>query len=223
MAPRLTICWLSRNPIDLAGVGTDTFVSGVSRVRGSEFDDVITGNGGNNILEGQGGNDILNGRGGNDTLTGGTGSEYLFTIPMGPTVIPPSNNDTITDFNDSEGDRIDLRGVIGESTTFRWTFWRMSPGWQSRYTIQIDASDSLTLNRCRISSLQASDFIFNGQVAITVQTPDGYNFGTLYDDMAGSIGTVTAVDGSHFHRHQSARGPRLQHDQSAGYHQPAIR
>ena len=68
---------LAANPIDLAGVGTDTFVSGVSRVRGSEFGDVITGNGGNNTLEGQGGNDILNGRGGNDALTGGTGSDHI--------------------------------------------------------------------------------------------------------------------------------------------------
>jgi Ca2+-binding RTX toxin-like protein len=45
-------------------VGTDTFISGVSRVRGSDFDDTITGNGGNNFIEGQGGN---------DTLTGGNG------------------------------------------------------------------------------------------------------------------------------------------------------
>jgi len=36
-------------------VGTDTFVSGVSRVHGSDFADTITGNGGNNFIEGQGG------------------------------------------------------------------------------------------------------------------------------------------------------------------------
>ena len=64
-------------PGDLADVGTDTFISGVKDVLGSEFGDVITGNGGNNILEGQGGNDILNGRGGDDTLTGGTGSDIF--------------------------------------------------------------------------------------------------------------------------------------------------
>ena len=89
------------NPI-LANVGTDTFVSGVSRVRGSEFGDVITGNGGNNMLEGQGGNDILNGRGGNDTLTGGTGSD-IFMFQVLPTSAdgntPPTNNDLITDFS----------------------------------------------------------------------------------------------------------------------------
>jgi Ca2+-binding RTX toxin-like protein len=54
-----------------SSVGSDTFLSGVSRVRGSSFDDVITGNGGNNNLDGQGGNDILTGNGGIDTLEGG--------------------------------------------------------------------------------------------------------------------------------------------------------
>ena len=47
-------------------VGTDTFISGVSRVRGSDFDDTITGNNGNNFIEGQGGNDTLTGGGGLD-------------------------------------------------------------------------------------------------------------------------------------------------------------
>src|SRR5882672_4249429 len=47
-------------------VGTDTFVSGVSRVRGSDFADTVSGNGGNNFLEGQGGDDTLTGGGGLD-------------------------------------------------------------------------------------------------------------------------------------------------------------
>jgi len=84
-------------------VGEDTFLSGVTRVRGSEFNDIITGNGAANILEGQGGNDVLTGKGGNDTLTGGTGAD-IFAFG------PGSGADTITDFHDSEGDRLDLRG-----------------------------------------------------------------------------------------------------------------
>ena len=47
-------------------IGTDTFISGVSRVRGSDFADTITGNGGNNFIEGQGGDDTLTGGGGLD-------------------------------------------------------------------------------------------------------------------------------------------------------------
>ena len=95
---------------DLAGVGTDTFVSGVSRVRGSEFGDVITGNGGTNTLEGQGGNDVLSGFAGSDTLTGGTGARHIFCTdtqrqPAG------ADADIVTDFNPDEGDRIDLRAI----------------------------------------------------------------------------------------------------------------
>ncbi|HET7805250.1 MAG TPA: cadherin-like domain-containing protein [Pseudolabrys sp.] len=190
-------------PGDLAGVGTDTFTGGVRDVRGSEFGDIIVGNGGNNILEGQGGNDIVKGRGGNDTLTGGTGSDvfaYNTNVTNGNT--PPSNNDTITDFNSGEGDRIDLRGIAGINNLS--DVLALVPG-GSPNTIQIDATDSLTLN-VPVSSLQASDIIFNGQIAVTVQTADGYNFGTLYDDMAGSIAAVTPVDGSHFTATNAARG-----------------
>jgi len=44
-------------------LSSETRLAGVSRVRGSEFNDIITGNGGNNTLEGQGGNDRLEGVG----------------------------------------------------------------------------------------------------------------------------------------------------------------
>ena len=73
-------------------------------MRGSEFNDIITGNGGNNTLEGQGGNDVLDGGGGNDTLTGGTGSD-IFVYKPGYGVT------TITDFSHAYADRIDLRAI----------------------------------------------------------------------------------------------------------------
>ena len=47
------------------------------------------------------------------------------------------------------------------------------------------------------SSVVASDFIFGGQVSITVHTPDGYNFGTLYDDIAGVDLTAPPHDSTH--------------------------
>jgi Ca2+-binding RTX toxin-like protein len=72
-----------------ASVGHDMFVSGIFRVSGSEFNDILTGNGGNNTLEGRGGNDVLIGNGGNDTLTGGTGADIF--------VMKASNN--VTDGN----------------------------------------------------------------------------------------------------------------------------
>ena len=62
---------------DPADIGVDNIVSGVTRVRGSSFGDVINGNSGDNILEGQAGNDTLAAGGSttNDTLIGGTGAD----------------------------------------------------------------------------------------------------------------------------------------------------
>ena len=48
-----------------ASVGHDTF-SGVSQVRGSNFDDFLFGSFGNDTFEGRGGNDLIDGRGGFD-------------------------------------------------------------------------------------------------------------------------------------------------------------
>ena len=77
---------------DVAGVGTDTITGDVNRVRGSEFDDTIIGNNSRNILDGRGGDDMLTGNGGPDTFVYSTG------------------NDTITDFDQGQGDTIDLTG-----------------------------------------------------------------------------------------------------------------
>jgi Ca2+-binding RTX toxin-like protein len=63
-------------PGDLAGVGTDTFTS-VNQARGSEFNDVISGDSAANVLEGRGGNDILDGTAGNGNLIGGTGTDIF--------------------------------------------------------------------------------------------------------------------------------------------------
>jgi Ca2+-binding RTX toxin-like protein len=71
-----------------ASVGTDTFISGVSRVRGSDFADMISGNDGNNFLEGQGGN---------DTLTGGAGLDHFIYSAVNDGL------DHITDFSGHGG------------------------------------------------------------------------------------------------------------------------
>jgi Ca2+-binding RTX toxin-like protein len=71
-----------------ASVGTDTFASGVTRVRGSDFGDAISGNGANNFLEGQGGA---------DTLIGGAGADhFLYTATT-------DGLDHITDFSGHGG------------------------------------------------------------------------------------------------------------------------
>ena len=81
-----------------ASVGNDTIFGGVTRVRGSEFADTITGGGANEILEGRGGNDTINGGGGIDiALFNGVRGNYTIT----PGGVPGSS--TVTDNVGGEG------------------------------------------------------------------------------------------------------------------------
>jgi len=86
---------------------------------GSGGNDTLLGGDGNDLLFGQGGNDILNGGAGNDillggssdnvtgnTLTGGTGADTFMFVKG------DSGTSTITDFNTSEGDVIDLSDLL---------------------------------------------------------------------------------------------------------------
>jgi Ca2+-binding RTX toxin-like protein len=57
--------------------GNDTLV-GIEDVLGSNYDDILTGDGGYNVLNGAGGDDILYGAGGDDTVMDGEGNDQLF-------------------------------------------------------------------------------------------------------------------------------------------------
>lgn len=99
----------SRVVVDLAsgfatgGAGTD-FISNVENVKGSIFNDILTGTSGANVLNGDNGNDALNGGAGADTLTGGGGRD-TFIYQFGQSLV--SASDRITDFTIGT-DKIDL-------------------------------------------------------------------------------------------------------------------
>ncbi|MDK9704379.1 MAG: FG-GAP-like repeat-containing protein, partial [Sulfuritalea sp.] len=57
------------------GWGTTDTLSNIENVRGSVYNDLITGNDAGNVLHGSAGNDVLNGGGGSDTLDGGSGRD----------------------------------------------------------------------------------------------------------------------------------------------------
>ena len=86
---------------DIAGIGTDTFVSGVTRVRGSNFNDLFIGssnpNGTNEHFEGRGGNDIINGGGGFDTAVYGN-EDALINVQLAAGTVaggPNTGQDTL--------------------------------------------------------------------------------------------------------------------------------
>jgi Ca2+-binding RTX toxin-like protein len=64
---------LSQNLVSDDGFGGTDQVYNMERVRGSMFDDTITGDNGDNRLRGEEGNDVLSGLGGDDLLIGDVG------------------------------------------------------------------------------------------------------------------------------------------------------
>ena len=129
-----------------AASGTDTF-TGVSRARGSNFNDTIHGDGAGNVVEGQGGNDLLDGRGGNDTLIGGQGADTIVYANGG-------GSDVVTDFSHAQGDKIDLTGVNNVFNINQ--VYALSGG----STINFGGGNTLTLTGVSIASLTAADFVF---------------------------------------------------------------
>ncbi|WP_193746492.1 hypothetical protein [Ruegeria sp. ANG-R] len=84
------------------------YVYEVENVIGSQFDDRLTGDSGDNVLNGLGGNDILDGGEGNDTLVSGEGNDTLTGGAGADTFVLDGGENTITDFDANEGDRIEI-------------------------------------------------------------------------------------------------------------------
>jgi Ca2+-binding RTX toxin-like protein len=98
--------------IDLTKVGTNYAVNspnfklklssntGIEDVRGSEYNDKITGNGRNNRLYGRGGNDEIRGGFGADTLDGGANDDILWTDALDQ-VYGGTGHDTFDGYDES--------------------------------------------------------------------------------------------------------------------------
>lgn len=86
----------------------DTLIS-IEGVRGTAYDDELTGSNARNVLRGDGGSDTLAGGLGNDELIGGGDGDYfVFNTALNGT----SNVDNIQDFDAGDGDIIRLAGSI---------------------------------------------------------------------------------------------------------------
>jgi Ca2+-binding RTX toxin-like protein len=119
------------------------FLSGGARLgEGNALDNTIIGSGGSDTLRGHGGADIVRGGTGRDTIAGGAGDDLIdgglgkdimagnsgrdvFQFRTGDTAATRALADTITDFNQSLNERIQLVGIdantnLGGTQSFEW-------------------------------------------------------------------------------------------------------
>ena len=94
------------------GGGGDDVVdggTGADTLRGGDGNDRLTGGEGDDVLLGEAGDDILVGGAGRDTFLGGTGADrFVFEAASDSTL---ALRDVIRDFNQAEGDLIDLSAI----------------------------------------------------------------------------------------------------------------
>lgn len=116
-----TVTYILRSNVEnLTLLGNDV-INGT----GNKLDNIINGNDVKNTIKGLDGNDILNGFAGDDvlvggkgidTLTGGLGSDKFVFQNLDDLSIPQDNYETITDFNHTEKDKIDLSTIDADTT-----------------------------------------------------------------------------------------------------------
>ncbi len=189
---------------------TDT-ITGIGQIAGTDFDDIIVGDGGDNLIDGRDGNDTLIGGGGNDTLYGGAGDD-TFVYRSG------DGADTITDFTAGAAtdDRIDLTGY-----TAIHAFGDLSISQDGADTlIDLGGANSIRLENVNSGNLSADDFVLNPSDVVTL--PDGgasadYIYGdpgSQYTTLVGGSGvdTLTISGAATVDIHPSIAGTEMEFD-----------
>jgi Ca2+-binding RTX toxin-like protein len=128
----------------------DTF-SGIERVTGSSFNDILTGDGVDNMLTA---------RGGADTLTGGLGKDLFDYDALSESTLAVGGRDTITDFNAANQDRFEFSTIdaifgtaLNDAFSFIGTAAFTAAG-QVHY-VQDIANNVTYVETCTTSSLTA--------------------------------------------------------------------
>lgn len=175
--------------------------TGVDSLMGTVLGDVIHSNAGNDglngmsgddVLFGDAGNDFLNGASGNDTLSGGAGADYYYFAPG-------YGQDTVADFVQSDGDRIDLTSFAYVHSLHQVYVRSMQVG--ANTLIDLGGGDTLTLSNFTRTNLASGDFDFRSvSIAESIGTTTVAQVGSGYflDSSGGAEGPQLRLDGSAF-------------------------
>lgn len=100
------------------GNGNDTLYgyNGNDTLSGGNGVDKLYGGAGNDTLKGDAGNDRLEGGAGADKLYGGAGADTFVFLSVKDSTVAASGRDTIFDFSQKEGDRINLKVIDADTT-----------------------------------------------------------------------------------------------------------
>ena len=170
-------------------------------VSGTQYDDIIYGNGGNDTIEAGKGNDILIGGKGNDSLDGGYGNDtYVWNLGDG--------FDTINDYQSSSTEGLEDKIKFGEGISFEDLSFENSGNNLIIY-VNGDKTQGLQLNNYFYGSnytVEILEFADGStvnltQIGLTFQQHDGSETitGTAYDDVIyanGGNDTVNAGSGN---------------------------
>ncbi|UTW56216.1 calcium-binding protein [Kordiimonas sp. SCSIO 12610] len=169
-----------------------------------EFDSVIFSTVTGQVITGTGGDDTLEGDLGDDTITGGAGDDFLADTSGIDTYVfaDDHGNDIIEDFDPE--DILDLSGLTSGLFTLA-DILAVSREENGNVIIETGPDSSITLQTLSLSSLEVSDFIFEGQSEVGVESNPGATntpspmsepvAGTDADDTLDGGGGNDTVDG----------------------------
>ncbi|MEH1837381.1 MAG: hypothetical protein V7L20_01110 [Nostoc sp.] len=160
-------------------------------INGQGGNDIINGNSGNDLLRGGSGDDILIGSEGNDTLVGGFGNDilvggagadrFLYNTDAA-FALSSVGQDTIADFNSSQGDKIIL-----DKTTFNAITSVAGTGFSNLSDFEITKTAGTSTAKIVYDPVNGQLFYnFNGSAA-------GFGSGGLFATLTGAP-TLTASD-----------------------------
>lgn len=153
--------------------GTDTLLH-IENVRGSDFNDTLTGSSVANAIDGGAGADSITGGAGADTLTGGAGNDIFYFKALTDTGITSSTRDVITDFAHGK-DKIDLSAldangltIANDAFTFIDTFSTSNATGQVRFdaathmlygSTDVDVAAEFAILLTGVSTLTSADLV----------------------------------------------------------------